>query len=81
MTLDRTVADPPAAEAALVRFADGTSSIDPDALVVTVPVTAGTSLLEVARALDTAGVAATDVHRREATLDDVFLSLTTKVAA
>jgi len=82
--IDVTVAaleDLPAAEAALVRFADGTSSIDPDALVVTVPVAAGTSLLEVARALDTAGVAATDVHRREATLDDVFLSLTTKVAA
>jgi ABC-2 type transport system ATP-binding protein len=71
----------PAAEAALTRFADGTSSIDADALVVTVPVTAGTSLLEVARELDSADVAATDVHRREATLDDVFLSLTTKVAA
>jgi ABC-2 type transport system ATP-binding protein len=75
------LADLPAAEAALARFADGTSSIDPDALVVTVPVAAGTSLLEVARELDSAGVAATDVHRREATLDDVFLSLTTKVAA
>jgi ABC-2 type transport system ATP-binding protein len=73
--------DLPAAEAALARFADGSSSIDPDALVVTVPVVAGTSLLEVARELDAAGVAATDVHRREATLDDVFLSLTTKVAA
>ena len=48
---------------------------------MTVPVAAGTSLLEVARELDSAGVSATDVHRREATLDDVFLSLTTKVAA
>jgi ABC-2 type transport system ATP-binding protein len=73
--------DLPAGEAALARFADGAPSIDPDALVVTVPVAAGTSLLEVARELDAAGVAATDVHRREATLDDVFLSLTTKVAA
>jgi ABC-2 type transport system ATP-binding protein len=73
--------DLPAAEAALSPFADGPSSIDPDALVVTVPVALGTPLLEVARALDGAGVAATDVHRREATLDDVFLSLTTKVAA
>jgi len=71
----------PAGEAALAPFADGTSSIDPDALVVTVPVAAGTPLLEVVRALDGAGVAAIDVHRREATLDDVFLSLTTKVAA
>jgi hypothetical protein len=35
-----------------------------------------TRLVEVVRALDQAGVDATDVHRREATLDDVFLSLT-----
>jgi ABC-2 type transport system ATP-binding protein len=73
--------DLPAGEAALAAFADGASSIDPDALVVTVPVATGTPLLEVVRTLDAAGVAATDVHRREATLDDVFLSLTTKVAA
>jgi ABC-2 type transport system ATP-binding protein len=71
----------PAGESALAAFADGPSSIDPDALVVTVPVAAGTPLLDVVRALDAAGVAAIDVHRREATLDDVFLSLTTKVAA
>ena len=37
---------------------------------------AGTRLIEVVRALDAAGVDAIDVHRREATLDDVFLSLT-----
>jgi ABC-2 type transport system ATP-binding protein len=71
----------PAGEAALAPFADGQSSIDPDELIVTVPVAAGTPLLDVVRALDNAGVAAIDVHRREATLDDVFLSLTTKVAA
>jgi ABC-2 type transport system ATP-binding protein len=70
----------PAAESALAPFADGPPSIDPDALVVTVPVETGTPLLEVVRALDAEGVAALDVHRREATLDDVFLSLTTKVA-
>jgi ABC-2 type transport system ATP-binding protein len=82
--IDVTVAgvdDLAAGEQALAAFADGASSIDADALVVTVPVSPGTPLLEVVRALDTAGVAATDVHRREATLDDVFLSLTTKVAA
>jgi hypothetical protein len=28
------------------------------------------------RALDVAGVEATDVHRRDATLEDVFLALT-----
>ena len=71
----------PAGEAALAPFADGQSSIDPDELIVTVPVAVGTPLLDVVRALDNAGVAAIDVHRREATLDDVFLSLTTKVAA
>jgi ABC-2 type transport system ATP-binding protein len=82
--IDVTVAaldELPAGEAALAPFADGPSSIDADALVVTVPVAPGTPLLEVVRALDGAGVAATDVHRREATLDDVFLSLTTKVTA
>ena len=47
-----------------------------DGVLVTIPVAAGTPLLEVVRALDNAGVAATDVHRREATLDDVFLTLT-----
>jgi ABC-2 type transport system ATP-binding protein len=82
--IDVTVAaleELPSGEAALAPFADGPSSIDPDGLVLTVPVVAGTPLLEVVRALDAAGVGATDVHRREATLDDVFLSLTTKVAA
>jgi hypothetical protein len=32
--------------------------------------------MEIARALDAAGVDAVDLHRREASLDDVFLSLT-----
>ena len=49
---------------------------DPERAVLTVPVRAGTPFIEVVRALDAAGVAATDVHRREATLDDVFLTLT-----
>jgi hypothetical protein len=40
-------------------------------------VSAGTPLLDVVRALDAAGVAAVDLHRRESTLDDVFLTLTT----
>jgi ABC-2 type transport system ATP-binding protein len=71
-----TPEDLQAGEAALARFADGPASSDPDGPVVTVPVKAGTPLLEIARALDRAGVAARDVHRREATLDDVFLTLT-----
>ena len=81
--IDVTVAaldELPAGEAALSPFADGAPSSDPGALVVTVPVAPGTPLLEVVRALDAAGVAATDVHRRQATLDDVFLSLTAVAA-
>ena len=62
------------AVAALEGFADGPS--DADGLTVTIPVHAGTRLMEVARALDGASVDVTDVHRREATLDDVFLTLT-----
>ena len=37
--------------------------------------------MEVVRALDAGGVDAIDVHRREATLDDVFLSLTRSAPA
>ncbi|HYZ27766.1 MAG TPA: hypothetical protein VE570_01825, partial [Thermoleophilaceae bacterium] len=51
------------------------------ARVLTVPVRAGTPLLEIVRALDGAGVAAHDVHRRQATLDDVFLTLTNRTGA
>jgi ABC-2 type transport system ATP-binding protein len=79
--IDVTLAAPEALEpaaAALAGFADGPASFDHDAAVLSMPVRVGTSFLEVARALDAAGVAANDVHRREATLDDVFLTLTTK---
>jgi ABC-2 type transport system ATP-binding protein len=82
--IDVTVVAPEhlaAGEAALAPFADGPASSDPDGPVVTVPVKAGTPLLEIARALDGAGVAARDVHRRSATLDDVFLTLTAGGAA
>jgi daunorubicin resistance ABC transporter ATP-binding subunit len=67
----------PAAAAALARFAAAEPAIDPAAAMVTVPVLAGTRLVDVVRTLDDAAVDVTDVHRREATLDDVFLSLTT----
>jgi ABC-2 type transport system ATP-binding protein len=82
--IDVTVGTPEdlaAGEAALALFADGPASSDPDGPVLTVPVRTGTRLLEIARALDTAGVAARDVHRRQATLDDVFLTLTRSGAA
>jgi ABC-type multidrug transport system ATPase subunit len=65
------------AAAALAAFADGRPVADEDAGLVTAPVRSGTRLIEVVRALDAAGVDATDVHRRDATLDDVFLALTT----
>jgi ABC-2 type transport system ATP-binding protein len=61
---------------ALQPFADGQSVIDSEQPRVTIPVRLGTRLVEVVRALDAAGVDAVDVHRREATLDDVFLTLT-----
>ena len=65
-----------AAARALVPFADGATDADREALQVAAPMRPGTSLMDVVRALDAAGVEAIDVHRREATLDDVFLTLT-----
>jgi ABC-2 type transport system ATP-binding protein len=64
------------ASAALAPFAEGPADLDAEALAVTTPIRTQTSLMDVVRALDTAGVEAVDVHRREATLDDVFLTLT-----
>jgi hypothetical protein len=43
---------------------------------VTAATNSETRLIEVVRRLDESGVEANDVHRREATLDDVFLSIT-----
>jgi ABC-2 type transport system ATP-binding protein len=65
-----------AAAEALSSFADGPVVRDEDALRVDAPMRLGTGLFDVMRALDEAAVNATDIHRREATLDDVFLSLT-----
>jgi ABC-2 type transport system ATP-binding protein len=58
------------------RFESAAPSLDPDRLVATIPVREGTRLMAVMRALDAAGVDAVDVTRRQATLDDVFLALT-----
>nr|URW68774.1 tetracycline resistance ABC transporter [uncultured bacterium] len=60
---------------ALEPFATAPPTVDEDGRVVA-PITPDTRLVEVVRALDAAGIDATDVHRREATLDDVFLALT-----
>jgi ABC-2 type transport system ATP-binding protein len=69
----------PAADA-LAPFADGAVMHEPENREVVAPVLPGTPLIEIVRALDSAGVDATDLHRREATLDDVFLTLTNAAA-
>jgi ABC-2 type transport system ATP-binding protein len=65
-----------AAAAALWRFASDHPTVDHETARVTAPVTAGVALAEVVRALDAAGVATNNLHRREPTLDDVFLAIT-----
>ncbi len=65
-----------AAASALERVAAGAAEIDHEGLFVTAPASESTRLIEVVRALEDGGVDAHDVRRREATLDDVFFSLT-----
>jgi ABC-2 type transport system ATP-binding protein len=64
------------AAAALEKVAAGRAEIDREELLVTAPASESTRLIEVVRALEDGGVDAHDVRRREATLDDVFFSLT-----
>jgi ABC-2 type transport system ATP-binding protein len=74
-----TVAAPEELEpaiAAIFPFAESVPDPDPAALQVTAAIRPGVRLMAIVRALDDAGVEAIDVHRREATLDDVFLTLT-----
>jgi len=58
------------------RFATQPASVDETALTVSVPISADVRLMDVMRALDQSGIDAVDVNRRQATLDDVFLTLT-----
>jgi ABC-2 type transport system ATP-binding protein len=69
------------ADDALATFADGAVVPDPEQLELVMPVRPGLALMDVVRALDAAGVDAIDVHRREPTLDDVFLTLTNGASA
>jgi ABC-2 type transport system ATP-binding protein len=69
-------ADLAAAVAALDRFAADTPTTDTDTLIVTFAANDGARLVDVVRALDEAGVEAVDASRRQVTLDDVFLTLT-----
>jgi ABC-2 type transport system ATP-binding protein len=74
-----------AAAGVLSAFADGRPVTDAEERTVAAPIRPGTRLIEIVRALDAADVDAIDIRRREATLDDVFLTLTgtaeTEVAA
>jgi ABC-2 type transport system ATP-binding protein len=65
-----------AAAEALEKVAAGSPEIDQEGLFVAAPASEATRLIEVVRALEVGGVDAHDVRRREATLDDVFFSLT-----
>ena len=65
------------AAAALSAFAANDPTFDEDELTVTVAVVDGTRLIDVVRSLDEAGIDAADLNRRQASLDDVFLTLTT----
>jgi ABC-2 type transport system ATP-binding protein len=58
------------------EYASNAPSFDRDLLVATVPVREGVRLIDVVRELDAAGIDAIDLNRRQATLDDVFLTLT-----
>jgi ABC-2 type transport system ATP-binding protein len=77
--LDVTVADAselvPAATT-LASFSPSEPVFDHDVLMVSAPIEQGTRLVDVIRALDDAGVDVIDVNRRQSTLDDVFLTLT-----
>jgi ABC-2 type transport system ATP-binding protein len=68
------------AKLALARFSTGALSVEPGTLDVVVPIANTTRLVDVVHALDDAGVDALDVARRQATLDDVFLAITSRPA-
>ena len=59
-------------------FATSAPGVDRETAVVTIPVAADVRLIDVMRVIDDAGIDVVDVNRRQATLDDVFLTLTSK---
>src|SRR4051794_25602707 len=59
-------------------FATSTPGVERETVTVTIPVAADIRLIDVMRAIDDAGIDVVDVNRRQATLDDVFLTLTSK---
>ena len=64
------------ARACLASFSHGDVTIDATTRQLVAALRPGTRLVEVVRALDADGIDAHEVHRREVTLDDVFLSIT-----
>jgi len=64
------------AAAALAPFASQEPTLAEDNLVVTAPLRNGIRLIDIVRARDDAGIDAVDMNRHQATLDDVFLTLT-----
>jgi ABC-2 type transport system ATP-binding protein len=75
VTVDAAADLGPVAQA-LEKVAAGVPEIDQEGLFVAAPASESTRLIEVVRALEEGGIDAHDVRRREATLDDVFFSLT-----
>ena len=65
-----------AAAGAMAAFVSSEPTFDSDLLLVSAPVREGTRLIDVVRSLDEAGIDAIDLNRRQASLDDVFLTLT-----
>jgi ABC-2 type transport system ATP-binding protein len=57
-------------------FSTRAPSVDHDERTVTISVEADVRLMDIMRAVDAAGVDVIDINRRQATLDDVFLTLT-----
>lgn len=68
------------AAAALAPFAAAPPVTRPEMLQVTARIAEGSRLIDIVRALDAADVDALDINRRQATLDDVFLALTSSDA-
>lgn len=62
---------------AFTKLATNTPTVDKDELLVTAALKDGTKLIDVLKVLADAGVDPVDINRREASLDDVFLTLTT----
>jgi len=69
--------DAPRAAELLYLLAGGTTSFDPGTRVLILSPQEQVRLIDVVRALDAGGIDAVDLNRREVTLDDVFLTLTT----